>query len=205
MPSKNSNMSKPGQRRICHVITERLELEALTPAHAEVLFHGLKDRRLYRFIDVEPPASVEMLRRRYERLATQRSPDGSETWLNWAVRKFCNQEYIGFVQATVANDGWASIAFVLFHDSWGQGYGKEAVAAMLTELQKAHGISRFRAFVNTRNRRSKALLQSLGFEPCGAKDAVLPAVGRPSGELEYVLHNDVTSCQLQPFSCNSPK
>ncbi|HZM05031.1 MAG TPA: GNAT family N-acetyltransferase, partial [Candidatus Saccharimonadales bacterium] len=136
------------------MLTERLELELLAPEHAEALFDGLSDKRLYTFIDDEPPISLEALRQRYERLAMRRSPDGLETWLNWAVCTLQPREYIGYVQATIKSDNWALIAFVLFYGFWGKGYGQEAVTAMLQELKKTHSISNFSAFVDPRNRRS---------------------------------------------------
>ena len=149
------------------MLTQRLELELLMPDHAEALFHGLSDKRLYKFVDDEPPASIESLRRRYERLVTRKSPDGVEIWLNWAVRTLQPPVYIGYVQATIRKNGWAEIAFVLFHEFWGQGYGKESVTAMLQELNKTYFVSNFRAFVNPRNWPSRGLLQSLGFELSG--------------------------------------
>ena len=169
-------------------MTERLELELLTPDHAEALFHGLRDKRLYTFIDDEPPVSLEALRRRYEMLLKRRSPEGLETWLNWAVRKLRPSEYIGYVQATVTKDGWADIAYVLFYDSWGKGYGREAVTAMLEELKNTYFVSSFRALVNPRNRRSRALLQSLGFVPRGTGHRVRPTSRSKSHELEYILY-----------------
>ena len=167
------------------MLTKRLELELLTPEHAEALFCGLSDKRLYTFIDDKPPVSLAALRQRYEALATRRSPDGLQTWLNWAVGTLRPRKYIGYVQATVTKDGWADIAYVLFHDSWGKGYGKEAVTAMLQELKKTYFVSNFRALVNPHNRRSKGLLQSLAFELSGNSH---PAQPTRTQELEYVLH-----------------
>src|SRR5580658_3556434 len=176
--------------------TERLALEMLAPSHADALFHGLSDKRLYTFIDDEPPGSLEALRGRYERLATQRSPDGLETWLNWAVRTLRAEEYIGYVQATITKDHWAMIAYVLFHNSWGYGYGREAVTAMLLELQKNHGVTKFRAIVHPQNSRSRSLLQSLGFELCETNHLVSSDVQSKTGELEYVLRKSGPSpCQ----------
>jgi RimJ/RimL family protein N-acetyltransferase len=176
--------------------TERLALERLAPGHADALFHGLSDKRLYAFIDDEPPLSLEALRGRYARLATQRSPDGLEIWLNWAVRTLRAGEYIGYVQATISKDHWAMIAYVLFYNSWGYGYGREAVTAMLQELQKNHGVTKFRAFVNPQNIRSRSLLQALGFELCETNHPVPSDVRSKTRELEYVLRKSGPSpCQ----------
>ncbi len=64
--------------------TERLLLEPLLPEHATLLFEGVADERLYRFIPSNPPGSVEALETRYRKLSSRRSPDGSEAWLNFA-------------------------------------------------------------------------------------------------------------------------
>src|SRR5687768_15804343 len=62
--------------------TARLRMEPLEPRHAEPLFHGLRDDRLYELTDDDAPVSVEALRARYEILARRRSPDGRQAWLN---------------------------------------------------------------------------------------------------------------------------
>ena len=68
------------------LLTPRLQLEPLVVAHAPLVYTPLLDARLYAFILQEPPASIEALVARYQKLAARRSPDGSEVWLNWAVR-----------------------------------------------------------------------------------------------------------------------
>ncbi len=73
-------------------------------AHAEALYPLLQDERLYTYIPQEPPLSVEALAARYQRLATRRSPDGRQVWLNWAARLHARQEYVGMFQATIDAD-----------------------------------------------------------------------------------------------------
>ena len=125
-----------------------------------MLFEGLGHPDLYAFIEERPPANLETLRARYERLATGRSPDGDERWLNWAVRR--GAQYLGYVQATVAPAEHASVAYVLFREHWGQGHAREAVARMMALLE-ADGVTRFSATVHTENARSRRLLEGLGF------------------------------------------
>src|SRR5207249_414216 len=114
--------------------TPRLVLEPLEVSHADELYDGLRDERLYEFIDSDPPESRERLRTRYAKLASRRSPDGTEAWLNWAIRECRTDRYVGFVQATVNASRSALIAYVLFHSAWGNGYGREAVAALIRQL-----------------------------------------------------------------------
>ena len=69
----------------------------------------LSDPAIYEYENA-PPASVEWLRARYEKLETRRSADGSEQWLNWVIR-MTGTGLIGYVQATLHADGSAAIAY----------------------------------------------------------------------------------------------
>jgi ribosomal-protein-alanine N-acetyltransferase len=143
--------------------TERLRLEELTPHHAPLLFEGLSDPGLYEFTDDEPPPSLEWLRARYERLATRRSPDGRERWLNWAIRIEESDEYAGYVQATVRASGIALLGYVLFKNAQGRGYATEAVEATLDHLARHEGVTEAHASVDHANAKSIAVLDRLGF------------------------------------------
>jgi [ribosomal protein S5]-alanine N-acetyltransferase len=141
--------------------TRRLRLEPLTAAHAPLLFEPLRDERLYRYEAVEAPASIEELVARCTLLEKRRSPDGSERWLNWVVRLH-DGSVVGRMQATVRSDH-TLIGYDIFVPYWRNGYGKEACAAMLDFLEHESDIDVFRAFVDTENAASIALLESLGF------------------------------------------
>lgn len=155
----------PSNEAMPELVTARLRLEPLDRHHADTLFEGLSQPALYAHLAEAPPASVDALRSRYERLARRRSPDGAEHWLNWAL--FCPAEgrHVGYVQATVpVGTGSPSIAYVLFANAWGRGFAREAVTAMLDHLRDAYGAREALATVDTRNARSIALLEALGFE-----------------------------------------
>lgn len=167
--------------------TQRLSLVPLDPAHAELLFGGLCDDRLYDFIPDRPPESVEWLRARYERLAGRTSPDGTEAWLNWAVWAAREARYIGYVQATVRGGGAAEIAYVLFRDVWGNGFGREAVAAMVAHLRECYGVTSVRATIDPRNTRSVRLLLALGFQHTELRAGADRIRGALVDESEYAL------------------
>lgn len=133
-------------------------------AHAELMFEGLCDVFLYKFIDDRPPDSIESLRAKYEKLASRKSPDGTQDWLNWAVWSKHDARYIGYVQATVRGAGLAEIAYVLFRDARGKGFGREAVGAMVSHLRNCYAVTLLQAVVDPRNTRSVALLQALAFK-----------------------------------------
>jgi ribosomal-protein-alanine N-acetyltransferase len=143
--------------------TRRLRLEPLEESHASALFPGLQHGALYEFIGDRAPESVTMLGERYRGLSTRRSPDGRESWLNWALWSLPADGYVGWIQATVHPDRSVDIAYVLFHEAWGQGYAREAVAELIEHLRHDWSARNIRATVDTRNVRSIALLEALGF------------------------------------------
>ena len=164
--------------------TPRLVLEPLEPRHASVLFEELQSPLLYEFTEDKPPQNVEVLRDRYTVLARRRSPDGTETWLNWVVWSLPEKCYVGYVQATIAEGGSASIAYVFFADFWGRGYAREAVQSMLNHLFASRNCHEFRASVDQRNRRSIALLEHLGFVRVAVRKS--PTIkGELCDEFEY--------------------
>ena len=147
-----------------------LELEDLTVAHASVMFEGLSDGALYDYLDEAPPLTAEHLAERYRVLERRTSPDGRERWLNWAVHLPGSSTYVGYVQATVDPGGTASIAYVVFREHWGRGYGRQAVAIMLRLLRDRYGVRKAIARIDSRNARSSGLLKSLNFQFQRAED-----------------------------------
>lgn len=142
------------------VKTPRLLLEPLVPAHAPMLFDGLRDERLYQY-HAGRPETLESLALRFTQLAARRSPDGCETWLNWAIRRN-DGVYVGWVQASIAGDQ-AIIGYDIFAEHWRNGYAKEACAAVLACLKHNFGSRVVRAVVDIENTASIRLLESLGF------------------------------------------
>ena len=155
---------------------EDLLLEPLLATHAEAMFPLLGDAELYRWIDEAPPADVANLRARYARLETRTSADGRQHWLNWVVRR-PGQPPLGYVQATVLEDGSAWVAYLLGSAHQGLGVATRATAAMLAHLEAAYGATRLLANVEAGNGPSIRLLQRLGFRAATAEEA---AAHRPT-------------------------
>ena len=164
---------------------QTLRLEPLEERHADALFEGLSDKLIYRFVDEEPPRSLAALRERYRMLQQRRSPDGSETWLNWAIWSLTGEAYLGYVQATIKSHRSASIAYVIFPDAWGKGVATEAVSSMMRELVRGYGVHDFAATVDERNAASIALLRRLGFK---ASEGDGGEGQRASAERTFRLH-----------------
>ena len=142
--------------------TERLRLEPLRVSHATELFELLSDDRMYIFVPQEPPATLAALTRRFALLETRRSPDGSEDWLNWAVRSQADGVCVGCIQVTIRRDGRAQLAYELGLPYWGRGFSTEACGCVIEALF-ADGISEVWAELDTRNLASMRLLERLGF------------------------------------------
>jgi ribosomal-protein-alanine N-acetyltransferase len=144
----------------------RLTLEPQRATHAEAMFEVLSDPAIYEHENA-PPESLPFLRERYARLETRRSVDGSERWLNWVLRERSAGALIGYVQATVDAEGHALVAYELGSTHWGRGLGSEAVAALIDELLAQHGVHTVGAVFKRSNRRSRRLLEGLGFAAPG--------------------------------------
>jgi [ribosomal protein S5]-alanine N-acetyltransferase len=141
-----------------------IRLEPLTAAHAAELFAALVHPAIYTYISDQPPASVSELAERYRRLESRSSPDGSQHWLNWAIRSIEHQRCIGYVQATVYPGSTADFAFVLAPPFWGLGLARAASGAALSYLFTHFNVTSVFATVDRRNLRSSALLLRLGFQ-----------------------------------------
>lgn len=165
--------------------TPRLVLEPLTGGHAPALFAGLGDDRLYRFIPQEPPVSLPWLAERYRRLEVRRSPDGSETWLNWAMRRRAGPGYVGLLEATVFADRTALIAYTVVVPHQRRGYAREGVARLIEHLFRDHAVAVVAAEVDTRNGASIGLLERLGFARVGERVGADFFNGASSDEYRY--------------------
>jgi ribosomal-protein-alanine N-acetyltransferase len=157
------------------------------PIHAPLLFGALSDIRLYEFIAEEPPSTEAALEARYERLALRQSAEGSEVWLNWALRTQLAAQYVGYVQATIRTDETAEIAYVVSFAEWGKRYAREAVTTILPHLHEQYGAKLAVARVDTRNTRSIRLLEALGFQQASVRREAEWIHGVLTDEAEYKL------------------
>jgi len=124
------------------------------------------------------------LRTRFGRLASRRSPDGKALWLNWALRLQDNAVYVGSLQATVSADAMAYIAYFVFTPWQRRGFARESCAALIDFLA-ARGVDRFAAEMDTRNRASIALVESLGFVRVAETAGADSFKGAASDEFRY--------------------
>ena len=148
--------------------TPWLHLEPLTTAHTAELHPVLADPALYAFTGGTPPTAEE-LRARHARQVGGASPDGSEGWLNWVLRRRDTRSVAGFVQATLTRDGddlTADLAWLVGTTSQGRGLASEAAVAVVAAL-RGHGVARFGAWVHPGHAASGAVARRCGLAPTG--------------------------------------
>ena len=168
------------------LVTPRLALEPMAPAHAEGFFAALQHPDVYRYIASTPPETVAALAARWERLASRLAPDGSAAWLNWAVRRTRDGALVGRIDAEVDDRAVATnVGYVFLPAHWGNGYASEAVSAAVAHLI-ACGVTRLLATVTVGNAASCRVLEKSGF----ACTRVLPGNDTIRGvlcdDIEYV-------------------
>ena len=156
--------------------TGYLTLEPQVAAHALEMFVVLSDPAIYEY-ENEPPQSIAGLQQRFLALESRQSRDGSQKWLNWVIR-LPTTELIGYVQATVYQDGCTAVAYELHSAYWGRGLASQAVRAVIAHLADHYNIRHLSAVLKKENHRSMRLLQGLGFTlACAQQHAELEVEG----------------------------
>ena len=117
--------------------TSRLEVEPLGPGSADELFEVLDDVSLHGFVG-GLPLDRTALADRYARLATRRSPDGSQVWANWVLRERLTGHPVGTLQATLPaagpTSGFAEVAWVVGRSWQRRGLASEAARSLVDRL-----------------------------------------------------------------------
>jgi RimJ/RimL family protein N-acetyltransferase len=138
------------------------DLVALVPLHsgdARELALLLCDERLHEFTGGAPPTPTE-LKERFGLWELRCSPDGSERWLNWAVRLRESDVAVGTVQATIREDE-AVVAWVIGIAWQGRGYAKDAARALVRWLSESECV-RVSARINPEHAASAAVARAVG-------------------------------------------
>lgn len=143
--------------------TERLDLEAVRPQHADEVWQQIDDERMWRYFEDQRPPTVDALRRRYENWE-RGSLSGDQIWLNWMCRERSSGLVVGGVQATaVPRERYALVAYGIYPRFRRKGYAREATQAIIACAHKQYHIDRFVAEMDTRNEPSYRLAESMGF------------------------------------------
>lgn len=148
------------------ISTPRLRLDPLTVADAAEMVGVLSGAALYMFTGGTPPG-LDELRRRYAGQVAGPSPDGGEEWHNWILRRQPGGQAVGYVQATIADQGrCAEIAWVVGLAWQGQGYATEAAQALVGWLED-RGVGVIQARIHPRHATSAAVARRAGLRPAG--------------------------------------
>jgi RimJ/RimL family protein N-acetyltransferase len=147
---------------------KRLVLEPLRVEHAQEMVVILDDQALHTFTGGQPD-TIDQLRRRFQRQVVGHSSDGSETWLNWVLRRGDDAVAVGFVQATVTGQAdrlQAEVAWVISTAQQGRGLAKEAAGVMVDWLRE-QGVDVVVAHIHPDHRASAAVAESIGLTATG--------------------------------------
>jgi RimJ/RimL family protein N-acetyltransferase/catechol 2,3-dioxygenase-like lactoylglutathione lyase family enzyme len=147
--------------------TTRLRLEPLRADHAQEAFPVLDDVRLHTWTG-GAPCSLDQLEARYRRQSAGQSPDGTQGWLNWMLRRLPDGQLVGTVQATLhrpaAGRLTAELAWVVGSGCQGNGYAREGALAMAGWLHD-HGVDTLIAHIHPDHAASAAVARALGLAP----------------------------------------
>ena len=147
------------------IATRRLRLVPLAAADADALHDVLDDPCLHAFTGGRPLAR-EALRERFAALEAGRSPDGTQTWANWVVRR--RDAAIGYVQATITGRR-GDLAWVIGRPWQRRGYASEAAAAAARWLLAA-GVDELTAHIHPDHAASAGVARAAGLAPTGEVD-----------------------------------
>lgn len=164
--------------------TARLVLTPVSEADADDMTDVLAAPELYTFTGGEPPL-LSALRARYARLAVGHSPDGSQEWVNWIVRRARDGVAVGTVQATIhaaAADGCrhADVAWVVGASWQGRGYAVEAASALVAWLRE-RGVTEIGAHIHPGHAASARVAERIGLVPTGELDDEGEQIWRAGG------------------------
>ena len=147
---------------------DRVVLEPLQVTHASELAPLFDDLRLHTFTGGTPATEAQLVER-YRRQVAGWSPDRSERWLNWVVRRRADDQLVGTVQATVSVQDRrlaAEVAWVVATAYQGHGHAKDAASTMAQWLRSS-GVSVVVAHVHPDHHASQAVARALGLTETG--------------------------------------
>ena len=144
--------------------TERLRLRHLQSADASALFAILGDAEAMKFWDRPAIARAATAA---EIVASQLAAMEDGHFLYWTVWR--DQDAIGSVDLSALDftHRRGEIGFLFRRDQWGQGYGREALGALIAHAFGQLKLERLEARVHAANLPAKRLLRLLGFAPEG--------------------------------------
>jgi RimJ/RimL family protein N-acetyltransferase len=143
----------------------RVVLTPLLVADAAALAGLLAEPDLRRWLRADDIAD---LRTRFAAWEARRSPDGSELWLNWAVRARDGGRVLGWVQATVRGDA-AVVGYATLPRERGAGAAGDALRALTGWLRERLDVASITAAIADANTASARVAGAAGFVRTGRR------------------------------------
>ncbi|MES2033314.1 MAG: GNAT family N-acetyltransferase [Pseudomonadota bacterium] len=145
--------------------TERLILTPVTAADAPLAYPVMADPEVMAHMDTAAIEDPDLTAAFIEGRVAEMSRDEA---LYWSVRTSADGAYLG--SCDLSDIDWrhhrAEVGFMLSRPAWGQGYGYEAMQAVLGHAA-SRGLRRLWARTLVGNNASEKLLHKLGFEQEG--------------------------------------
>ena len=145
--------------------TERLSLQPLAPTDAALLVPLMDDPQVMAYWDVPEIDDPELITAIVQ---SQVAAMDAGRAIHWAIRSLADDRFVGCCSLADI-DRWhkrGAVGFLLGRDAWGQGYGVEAIGAIVG-YAGANGLRKLTARTHLGNRRSESLLKKLGFKQEG--------------------------------------
>jgi ribosomal-protein-alanine N-acetyltransferase len=142
--------------------TERLRLSPVEQADADRLYPLMGDAEVMAYWDIPAIADPDLIDAIIE---SQVGANAQGQAIYWGIRTLASGAFLGCCDLS-AIDRWhkrGEIGFLLSREAWGQGYGLEAMQAVVAYAAAA-GIRKLNARTHLGNRRSELLLEKLGFQ-----------------------------------------
>jgi RimJ/RimL family protein N-acetyltransferase len=150
--------------------TERLIIRAVRPGDQQALLPSWSDREMTRYTGVRddvPGFLDSMLEEMQGKRPGELGPSGP--WYQYIAEKKSDGVVVGDlgVGFGVPGERQVELGYRILPGHHRQGYGREAVTALIDHLIERHDIHRFVGIAALKNQASIALLRSLGFRQEG--------------------------------------
>ena len=166
--------------------TDRLTLRRFQESDAETLSAYCSDPEVARYQAWEPPLTVAQARLSVRSLSG-RDPE-QPGWFQYAIERTAEADHIGDVGVDLHHNRMqAQIGFTLAAGHHRQGYGSEAVRAVLDHLFAERGLHRVSADCDLRNTASARLLERVGFTREGLRRQHVHSKGEWTDEVLWGL------------------
>ena len=140
--------------------TDRLRLEPIGEAHAEDLWRLFHDPAVAEWYGVW---TLEMAQREAAHIASSWQTDGVNKWMAYLRTTGALVGRGGLSRVHVSGQERLEIGWALLRPFWGQGYATEIGRAGVAFAFEELGADEVVSFTETRNVRSRAVMERLGF------------------------------------------